>query len=60
MQNMDHVTRKLDLLHANNKGTDQTANPHSLVSAIVIRHIESGKMETHFMQNYNILASLCS
>ena len=27
----------MTLLHANNKGTDQTAHPRSLIRAIVIR-----------------------
>ena len=30
-------TRKPDMLHANNKGANQTAHPHSLISAFVIR-----------------------
>ena len=31
----------LILLHVNNKGTDQPAHPHSLISAVVIRALES-------------------
>ena len=31
----------LTLLHANNKGVDQPAHPHSLISALVIRSLTS-------------------
>ena len=33
-------SRNLGLLHANNKGADQPAPPHSLISAVVIRSLE--------------------
>ena len=34
-------TNNLTLLHANHKGADQPAHPHSLVSAFVVRCVES-------------------
>ena len=40
---------------ANNEGADQRAHPCRLISAFVIRFLE-----TCFMQNFDVLASLCS
>ena len=45
-----------DKTDANNKGTDQTAHPLSLMSAFVIRSPES----ILHVPNFNILASPCS
>ena len=33
--------RKCVLCHANNKGADQPANPRSLISALVVRSLDS-------------------
>ena len=38
---MGHVARNPGLLHANNKGADQTAHTRSLISACVIRFCKS-------------------
>ena len=39
--NMASMQETLNLLHVNNKGTDQPAQPHSLLSALVIRSQEN-------------------
>ena len=44
----------LTLLHVNNKGADQPAHPHSLISAFVIRFLQSMK----FKLASNIISSL--
>ena len=38
---MSHVMRKPVLPCANNKGSDQPAHPHSLISAFVVRCLDS-------------------
>ena len=37
----NHSEHDLTLMHANNKGPDQPAHPHSLISAFVIPYLES-------------------
>ena len=44
------------LLHANNKGTDQPAPPRSLISAFVIRYLESIVITLTQSQFFNIQA----
>ena len=51
----------LFLPYANNKGTDQPAHLRSLISAFVIRCLDSIiSVELFYMQNLELLASLCS
>ena len=50
----------LFMLYANNKGADQTAHPHSLISAFVVRCLDSIIIITCYNQNFKPLASLCS
>ena len=38
---MSHVTRKPVFAYANNKGADQPAHPRSLISAFVVRYLDS-------------------
>ena len=38
---MSHVTRKPVFAYANNKGADQLVHPHSLISAFVVRCLDS-------------------
>ena len=38
---MSHVMRKLVLPYANDKGADQPAHPRSLISAFVVRCLDS-------------------
>ena len=38
---MSHVMRKPVLVYANNKGADQPAHPRSLISAFVVRCLDS-------------------
>ena len=40
---MDHIMRKPVLLYVNNKGTHQPAHPRSLISAFVIRCLDSNE-----------------
>ena len=44
----------------NNKVADQPAHPYSLISAFVIHYLKSRVASFGNMQNFNILASLCS
>ena len=43
MQLLNHafISRNLSLVFVNNKGVDQPAHPHSLISAFVIRLLKS-------------------
>ena len=52
---MDLDARKPVFRLANNEGADQPAHLCRLISAFVIRFLE-----TCFMQNFDVLASLCS
>ena len=45
---------------ADNTGTDQPAHLRSLISAFVIRFLESIISTTCYERNFNFLASLCS
>ena len=45
---------------ANNTGADQPVHPRSLISAIVIRFLESIISRLCYERNFNFLASLCS
>ena len=56
---MDHVGRKHNCMHANTKGVDQPAHQRSLVSAFVIRYLES-IVSKLLRTNLNFLASHCS
>ena len=39
---VSHITRKpVYAIHANNKGADQPAHPHSLISAFIVRCLDS-------------------
>ena len=48
------------LLRANNKGTDQPAHPCRLVSAFVIRFLQSRIFPLGSCHHLNILGSFCS
>ena len=47
------------LPYANNKGTDQTAHPCSLISAFVVRCLDSITPLVVIFKNFKTLASLC-
>ena len=54
LYNMGNVARKI-LLHANNNGTDQHAHPHSLISAFVMRCLDSAGLRlwsSHKVQEF--------
>ena len=38
---MNHIMRKLFIPYANNNGADQPAHPRSLISAFVVRCLDS-------------------
>ena len=41
LSEMSHVMRKSVLPYANNKGADQPAHPHSLISTFVVRCLDT-------------------
>ena len=45
----------LTLLHANNKGTDQTAHQHSLISILIIHYLESATCHVIYQIKYGIV-----
>ena len=59
---MSLVERKPNLVaqYANNKDTDQYAHPRYLISAFVIRWLESIFTKLALCESSNILTSLCS
>ena len=48
------------MTYANNKGADQPAHPHSLISTFVVRCFDSMICNTCFIQSLKFLAGLCS
>ena len=46
--------------YANNKGADQPAHPHSLISTFVVHCLDIYDMYTYSIQSFKILASFCS
>ena len=59
---MDLDTRNLSLGGggANNKGADQPVHPRRLISAFVIRFLESIISKPCYKRNFKFLPSLCS
>ena len=49
----------LFLPYVNNKGTDQAAQPHSLISAFVVRCLDLYNTSTCYIENFKTLASFC-
>ena len=45
--------------YANNKGADQPAHPRSLISAFVVRWLDSIISLDSIAENFKILASFC-
>ena len=51
--------RKPGIIHANNKGADQSVHPRSLISAFVICLLESKISKLASCKNFNFPSSLC-
>ena len=46
--------------YANNKGADQPAHLCSLISAFMVRCLDSNNIYTFYIQSFNTLAGFCS